>query len=273
MDTLQFRGFDFLGIDQFSLAPEPDFRNLVIEGVNTQINLFMGVSVNLELQRANGDLSIRIYGSVQSETEDILGRRVGGWNFEFTEERPLLVQSSLKTEIRDLLGGRVNLSVVISMDFLPKDLLGGFDVGDIFSDADSGQSVLEPAIRAFHFPFRLWRQGIGDFDMTIIQDLLPLRRGLIGQQEVLSPEGVPSLDKSEDRMGIYIVAIREPVLKDDGLEGQDMSPGGFLFDQSGIKDQTAIIIQGSDEIPLLLSCGCPEVIGGVMLDQLPHVTG
>jgi hypothetical protein len=49
VDTLQFRGFDFLGIDQFSLAPEPDFRNLVIEGVNTEINLFMGISVDLEL--------------------------------------------------------------------------------------------------------------------------------------------------------------------------------------------------------------------------------
>jgi len=47
--TFQIRRFDFLGIDQFSLAPESDFRNLVIEGVNTQINLFMGISVDLEL--------------------------------------------------------------------------------------------------------------------------------------------------------------------------------------------------------------------------------
>jgi hypothetical protein len=179
----------------------------------------------------------------------------------------------LKTKIRNLLGGGVNLSIVIAMDFLSEDLLGGFDVGDIFSDTDSDQPVLEPAIRAFHFPFGLWRQGIGDFHIAILKDLLPLRRGLIGQEVVLSPEGVPSLDKSEDGMGVYIVAIREPVLKDDGLEGQDMSPGGFLFDQSGIKDQTAIIIQGSDEIPFLLSRGCPEMIGGVMLDQLPHVTG
>jgi hypothetical protein len=52
-----------------------------------------------------------------------------------------------------------------------------------------------------------------------------------------------------------------------------MSPGGFLFDQSGIKDQPAIIIQGSDEIPFLLGRWGPEMIRGVMLDQLPHVTG
>jgi len=148
----------------------------------------------------------------------------------------------LKTKIRNLLGGGVNLSVVIPMDFLPEDLLGGFDVGDIFSDTDSDQPVLEPAIRAFHFPFGLWRQGIGDFHIAILKDLLPLSCSLVGQEVMFSPEGVPPLNKSEDGMGVYIVAIRESVSKDDGLEGQDMSPGGLLFDQSGVKDQPAIII-------------------------------
>jgi hypothetical protein len=111
----------------------------------------------------------------------------------------------------------MNLLVVISMDFLPKDLLGGCNVGDIFSDTDSDQPVLEPAIRAFHFSFGLWRQGIGDFHITIIQDLFPLGSGLIGQEVVFSPEGVSPLDKSEDGMGVYIVAVRESVSKDDGL--------------------------------------------------------
>jgi hypothetical protein len=43
-------------------------------------------------------------------------------------------------------------------------------------------------------------------------------------------------------MGVYIVAVRESVLQDDALESQNMSPSGFVFDQSGIKDQPAIII-------------------------------
>jgi hypothetical protein len=38
-----------LGIDELSLAPESDFRNLIIEGVDPEINLFMGISVDLEL--------------------------------------------------------------------------------------------------------------------------------------------------------------------------------------------------------------------------------
>jgi len=63
----------------------------------------------------------------------------------------------LKTKIGDLQSGRVHLAVVISVDFLSKDLLGRFDLGNIFSDTGSNQMVLEPAIRAFHFPFGLWR--------------------------------------------------------------------------------------------------------------------
>jgi hypothetical protein len=86
----------------------------------------------------------------------------------------------LETKIRDLLGGGVNLLVVIAVDFLSKDLLGGFDVSNIFSDTDSDESVLDPAIRAFHLSFGLWRQGISDFDITILEDLFPLRGGFIG---------------------------------------------------------------------------------------------
>jgi hypothetical protein len=140
------------------------------------------------------------------------------------------------------------------MDFLPKDLLSEFDIGNIFSNTDSYDPVLEPSIRAFHFPFGLWRQGISDFHIAILQNLLPLRSGLVSQEVVLSPTGV------------YVVGVRESVLKDDGLKGQDMGPSGILFDQGGIKDQPAVIIQGSNEVPFLLGCWCPEMIGGVVLD-------
>ena len=167
----------------------------------------------------------------------------------------------------------MNLLIVIAMDFVPEDLLGGLDVGDIFSDTGSDQAVLKPAVGALHFRFGLRRQGIGDFHITILEDLLPLRRSLIGQQVVLSPEGVPSLEESEDGMGVYIGGVRESILKDDALEGQDTSPSGLLFDQSGVEDQPAMVIQGSDKIPFLLGRGCPEMVGGVMLDQLPYVTG
>ena len=34
---------------------------------------------------------------------------------------------------------------------------------------------------------------------------------------MFTPEGIPSLDKAEDRVGIDIVGVRETVSEDDGL--------------------------------------------------------
>jgi hypothetical protein len=49
VDTFEFRVFDFLYIDQFALTPESDFGYLVIEGVDSKINLFMGIGMDFEL--------------------------------------------------------------------------------------------------------------------------------------------------------------------------------------------------------------------------------
>jgi len=133
--------------------------------------------------------------------------------------------------------------------------------------------VLEPTIRSFDLTFGLGRQGMGDFDVAILQDLFPLRGGFIGQEVVFSPEGVSSLDKAEDGMGIDIVSERKAIAKDDGLEGLDMGPAGLFLDQTGVKDEAAVIIQGSDQIPFLFGRGCPEMKRGVMLNQFSDITG
>ena len=111
----------------------------------------------------------------------------------------------------------MNLTVVISVDFLSKDLLGRFDVGDIFTDTGSNQMVLEPTVRSFDLAFGLGGKGVSDIYIAVLQDLLPLRGGFIGEQMVLSPDGVSSLDKSEDGMRIDIVGERKAIAKDDGL--------------------------------------------------------
>ncbi len=137
MHPFEIRWFDFLDVDQFALAPEAEFRDMIIEEVNAHINLLLGIGMELKLERANGELSVGVCGSVKSEAENIFGGLEGRRDFEFSKQRALLLQSSLKTKIRDLLGGRVNLAVVVSVDFLAKDLLGRLDGGDIFSDASS----------------------------------------------------------------------------------------------------------------------------------------
>ena len=109
--------------------------------------------------------------------------------------------------------------MIISVDFLVKNLLSGFNLTHILADTGSDEAVLEPAIGSFDFTFGLRGEGISNFDVTVLEDLFPLGIGVIGQQVVLSPEGIPSLDKSKDGMGVDIIGIRESVAKDHGLQG------------------------------------------------------
>jgi hypothetical protein len=202
--------------------------------MNSEIDVFHGISVDFELQRADRDLPISVHDSVHTEAEDIFRGLERGRDFKLSKQRPLLLEGSLKTKIGNLLGGRVNLAVVISMDFFSQDLLGRFDIGDIFSDTGSNQMVLEPPVRSFDLSLRLGRERMGDFDIAVSQDLFPLRGGLIGQKVVFSPDGISSLDKSKDGMRIDIIGERKAITKEDGLECLDVSPSSFFFNESGI---------------------------------------
>jgi hypothetical protein len=177
----------------------------------------------------------------------------------------------LKSKIRDLLSGGVNLVMVVSLEFLVQDPLSLLDLGDIFSDTGSNEVVLEPAIGSFDLASGLRREGMDDLYIAVFEDLFPLRGGFIGQEVVFIPEGVSSPDKSEDGVRIDIVSVRKSILKDDGLEGQDMGPAGLFVDQNGIEHKSTIIIQGGDQMPFLLGSGCPEMIRGVMLNQLSGI--
>jgi hypothetical protein len=136
----------------------------------------------------------------------------------------------LESPIGDFPGCGVKLLVVISVEFKIKNPLGLFDLFDIFSDTGADESVLEPAIGSFDFASGLGGEGVNDLDVAILQDLFPLRGGLVGQEVVFIPEGVSSPDKSEDRVRIDIVGVRKPMSKNDGLEGQDMGPAGLCLD-------------------------------------------
>jgi hypothetical protein len=167
----------------------------------------------------------------------------------------------------------VDLLVIIAMEFKVQNPLSLFDLGDILPDAGSDESVLKPTIRSFDLTSGLGRQRVNDLHVAILQDLFPLRGGFVGQEVVFIPEGVSSPDKSEDRVRIDIVGVRESISKDDGLEGQDVGPTGFCLEQNSIEHESAIIIQRSDEVPLLLGGGCPEVMGGIMLNEFSGITG
>jgi hypothetical protein len=136
----------------------------------------------------------------------------------------------------------VNLLVVISVEFEVKNPLGLIDFGDIVSDTGADESILEPTIGPLHFALGLRRKRISDFHIAILQDLLSLGVGFIGEEVVFSPERIPSLDESEDAVRVHIIGVRKPISKDDGLEGQDMSPASLCLKENGIEHESAIII-------------------------------
>jgi len=229
--------------------------------------------IEFQLEVVDRDSSVRVNSSVYSKAEDIFDRLVRGFDLKGSEERAFFSESLLESEIGDFLCSRVDLLIVIPVEFEVKNRLGLFDLGDILSDTGADESVLEPPIGSFNFASGLGREGVNDLDVAILQDLFPLRGGLIGEEMVFIPEGVSSSDKSKDRVRIDIVGVRESILKDDGLEGQDMGPAGLCPEQNSIEHESAIIIQRSDQVPFLPRGRCPEVVGGIMLNEFSGIMG
>jgi len=52
-----------------------------------------------------------------------------------------------------------------------------------------------------------------------------------------------------------------------------MGPAGLCPKQDGIEHESAIIIQRSDQVPFLPRGGCPEVMGGIMLNEFSGIMG
>ena len=124
----------------------------------------------------------------------------------------------------------MNLVVVIAGEFLIEDLLGLLDFGDILADTRSNQPVLQPAVGPFNFSFGLGGEGIGYFYLAVVEDLFPLGVGFVGEEVMVSPGGVSSLDEAEDGVRIYVVGVGESVTEKDRLEGLDMSPASFFLE-------------------------------------------
>jgi hypothetical protein len=136
----------------------------------------------------------------------------------------------LESQIGDLLGGGVNLLVVISVEFVVKNPLGLFDFFDVFSDTGADEVVLEPNIGSLDLTSGLRGERMDDLHIAVLEDLLPLRGGLIGEEMVFIPEGVSWADKSEDGVRIDIIGVRKSIPKDDRLQGQNMGPAGLCLD-------------------------------------------
>lgn len=124
--------------------------------------------VHFQLEVVKGDSPVRVNDSIDSEAEKIFHGLERGPQSERSEEAPFFFQSSLESEIRDLLSRGVDLVMIISSQFLLEDSLGVGEIPDIFADAGSDDSVLEPSVRSFNLAPGLRRKGVDDFDLAIL---------------------------------------------------------------------------------------------------------
>ena len=82
---------------------------------------------------------------------------------------------------------------------------------------------------------------------------------------------VATADEAKNGMGIDVIVQGQAVSKKDGLKRLDMAPSGFVVEEPGEEDHAAVIVEGSDQIPLFASGGSPEVEGRVMLDEFASI--
>jgi hypothetical protein len=167
----------------------------------------------------------------------------------------------------------VDLVVVITVHLGSKDLAGIFDGFDVFSGTGSDEPILEPAIRPFDFAFGLRRERIARLDVTVPKDPFPLWVHIIGDQIMFSPDGIPALDEAENRVAVGVIGIGSAIAQNHAFQGRDVVPTGLFFNQLGVQQLTAVIIEAGDEIPLVSGIGRPLVMGGIMLDEFADVIG
>jgi hypothetical protein len=88
--------------------------------------------VHLELEVVNGYSSVGINGSLHSQLEDILHRLKRWSHLKVPKQRFLLLQRPLKPEVGHLLGGGMDLFVVVPVDLVVQHPLGLSDIGHTF---------------------------------------------------------------------------------------------------------------------------------------------
>jgi hypothetical protein len=120
------------------------------------------------LEVVDRDSSVGVDGSVHSKAEDIFDRFIRGFDLKGSKERAFFSESLLEPEIGDFLGGGVDLLVIIALEFVVKNPLSLFDLGDILPDTGSDESVLKPAIRSFNFASGLGRKRVNDLHIAIL---------------------------------------------------------------------------------------------------------
>jgi len=167
----------------------------------------------------------------------------------------------------------VDLKAVIAVLLKTEDLPGMPDVFDIFPGICPDHSVLKPAVGAFDLHLGLKRKDIAKLYPAFLKDLLPLGIDIVRHEIMLPPDRVPALDEVEDGVAVGVVGARDPIAKDNVFQGLDMVPAGLPFDEVGMEEKPAVIVQARDQMPFDPGIGYLLMLGRVVLDELPHIVG
>lgn len=109
--------------------------------------------------------------------------------------------------------------------------------------------------------------------MTVSKDPFLMRVHIVGDEIMFSPDGVPALEEAENRVGVGVVSTRSSIAEDHAFQGGDMVPAALLFNELGIRQLTAKIIEARDEMPFLCGVGGPSMAGRVVLDEFSDIIG
>jgi hypothetical protein len=132
--------------------------------------------------------------------------------------------------------------------------------------------ILQPPVGPLDLALGLGGEGIDRFDATLQDHLLPLRIDRIGGALILV-DRIAAPDEAEDGMAVDVVRVGIAVAQDEPLHRVDVHPDGLLRHELREEEVPTEVIQRGDQVPLLLGCRRPQVVGGVMLDQFADVAG
>jgi len=145
-----------------------------------------------------GDAAIAIDGASVSEAEDVFGGSIRLGQGEAAEEAVAGLFGAGKTDRGDFSGGRMDLVIIVALDFFVQDRASVRQGGDVFQGAGADNPILEPTIGSFDLAFGLGREGIDNIHPEQAQTGASLGIDLIRFENVFAPQAIPVLDEAEN---------------------------------------------------------------------------
>lgn len=220
-----------------------------------------------------GDFSIRANDAGIAEAEDIFRFLERPFDAEGMEEASVFFEGSLQAEDGEFAGGAVDAFGVVGVDLAIEDFPGFLDFLDPFSGTDANQMVLKPPIGTFNLALGLRGERIGDIDTQIRKYCLPLHCCRLFGLLSLAPHRIPPFDEPEDGVVIDIILVGTSVSSRYVFYRADMGKTAFLAPQITVKQTPAVIVDARNQRPRFVRKRRPNVMGGVVLYQLPGVMG